>query len=32
MFKVIKCGLRLFCPSELVCLPEKPIESESFFA
>jgi hypothetical protein len=32
MLKVVECGLRLFCPSEIVRLPEEPIKGESLFA
>jgi hypothetical protein len=32
MLKVIESSMRFFCPSELIRLPEKPIEGESLFA
>jgi hypothetical protein len=32
MLKVVEHGLRLFCPSKIVCLPEEPIKGESLFA
>jgi hypothetical protein len=31
MLKVIEHGLRLFCPSEVVRLPEEPIKGKSLF-
>jgi hypothetical protein len=31
MLKVVKHGLRLFCPSEVVRLPEEPIKGKSLF-
>jgi hypothetical protein len=32
MLEIVECGLRLFCPREVVCLPKQPIKGESFFA
>jgi hypothetical protein len=31
MLKVVERGMHLFCPSEVVCLPEEPIKGESLF-
>jgi hypothetical protein len=32
MLKVVECGMHLFCPSEVVRLPEEPIKGKSLFA